>query len=267
MPRTNRRFKRRGSRRFSRRIRKRPIFRRRRGRRTGSVRRRLLWPKSQFVKLRYTDIDTPKLTFNGTTDTQPSHRYNLNSAYDPNATTGSSAIPGFSQYAAMYRFYKVMGTKITCTFFVDDPTYNEPLMVGILMRDFALGAYTVREWASMVRSNNNSIVKMLIPAYKSTKVSMYRSCGQVMGNPLEYKSSPIYGSLYNQNPSSLLCGYIFASTAKPNEVSPYPPAITVWCKTEITYYVKFWQYKYPMHDSIDLDSREPGGDPPTADTM
>lgn len=219
-----------------------------------------MWPKSQFVKLRYTDIDTPRLTFNGTSDTQPSHLYNLNSAYDVNAASGSSAMPGFSQYAAMYRFYKVMGVKIDCTFFVDDPTYNEPLMVGILMRDFYLGTYTSSEWASMVRSNPNSLTKMLIPAYKSTKCSMYRPLGQVVGNPLTYKSSPVYGALTNQNPSSLLAGYIFASTAKPRDVSPYPPSITVWCKTELTYYIKFWQYKYSTYatgETHDVEDGEP----------
>jgi len=203
-----------------------------------------MWPKRQFVKLRYVDIDTQKLTFNGTTDTQPSHLYHINSAFDPNGASASSFLNGFNQYAAMYRYYKVYGCKITCTFFVDDPTYSEPLNVGILMRDWQLGTYTPNEWASMIRGNPNSFTKLLIPAYKTTKVSMFRKMSQLLGDRLRYNSGAQYAATTNQNPSSMMYGYVFASTAKSNDVSPYPPAVTVWTKTDLTYYIKFYEYKY-----------------------
>ena len=211
-----------------------------------------MWPKRQFVKLKYVDVDTPKLTFNGTTDTQPSHSYYINSAFDPNAASGSSFLNGFSQYAAMYRYYKVYGCKISCTFFVDDPSYTEPLNVGILMRDWQLGVYTPSEWQSMVRGNPNSVTKLLIPAYKTTKVSMFRRLSTLLGDKLRYDAESIYGATTNMNPASLMYGYVFASTAKPREVSPYPPAVTVWCKTELTYYIKFYEYKYQTSTGTDV---------------
>lgn len=247
MPRTYRSSRRRSFRKFRRPIRKRSFSRRRvYGRRRTFTKKRLLWPKSQLVKLRYVDVDTPQLTFNGTSDQQPSHRYNLNSAFDPNGASSSSSIPGFASYAGMYQYYKVMGVRMDCTFFLDDPQYTEPLMVGILMRDFQLGTYTSPQWASMIRGNPNSVTKMLIPAYRTTKVSMYRKMASLLGNPLEYKTNKVYDGTYNTNPPNVLSGYVFASSAKPLG-SHYPPTGTVWCKTELTYYIKFWGYKYQTY--------------------
>lgn len=143
-----------------------------------------------------------------------------------------------------------MGCKIKCTFY--NLTVTEPLNVGILMRDLQLGPYSPKEWASMIRGNPNSATKMMIPAYKQCTVSMYRSMGTLIGNPLQYAADSLYSALTNQNPNRTMFGYVFASTSKPNDASPFPPAGKVWTKVELTYYVKFFEYKYQTSSGTEV---------------
>lgn len=166
----------------------------------------------------------------------------------------------------MYAFYKVYGCKITTTFFNDDSAYSEPLNVGIIMRAGDFGTHTDKEWLSIVRGDPNAVCKTLIPAYRTTKCSMFRRMGALYGNNSTYSIDSAYNSRTNGEPTTIFYGFVFAATAKPADVSPYPPAATIWCKTEVTYYVKFWGFKYPSSSGVtegndiqDLPWNNPGG--------
>ena len=139
----------------------------------------------------------------------------------------------------MYGRYRVLATKIKATFFIPSDTSN-PLNVGIIMSPIQLGAYTQAEWQHLIRANpNNAKNVMAVPVIKTYTVSMYKKLGNLLGDPLAWRTNANYEAPYSANPAQIMYGYVYISACD-NQV---PAALTtpVTVKTEVTMYIKFFQ--------------------------
>lgn len=231
MPRTSRRFKRRGSRRFSRRIRKRPILRRRRGRRT----KQLLWPNSQLVKFRYCDTDTPSIAIAAGTSAQKVE-YKINSMYDINSAIASTTVPGYTEYTQMYGTYRVLGVKIKTTFLTNSDV-TTPFNVGIIMHNTQLAGIGWTDWQRYLRSNRHCVTSTMT-SQKPVTLSLYRKLGTVWGDKRQYLSNDGFSGGVGANPSLLLYGYVVATLPTTSTFGANTACVH---KTEITLYTKMYR--------------------------
>lgn len=225
---------RRRSRRFSRRLKRR--ISRRRFRRVGGRRRLpLQWGNSKMVKLKYVDTDTPSFTFSGA-NSYASAAYKINSAYDVNNAIASTIMPGFGEYSQMFSQYRVMGCKIRSVFSTASTTslFN----VGIMFNN-TLGIWVPGNWKNLqesLRANPHSRSGWL-SCYRPLTISIYRPMGRLWGNTLEWKASPEFTASVATNPAKIMYGQLFVSSA--DGANPNPA--TIYHKTEVTMYIKFYR--------------------------
>lgn len=191
------------------------------------------------VKLIYHDYDTPVLQI-GTSQNVNWNTYNLNSAYDPNASFASSSIPGFNEWAGVYFRYRVTWCKITATFTqaVDNPA----LYCGIYFRPVTgeSGFSTWRDWIEIAGNPmpNRRIVLGNAQGSASTRtISVKSSLGRLIGQRLMLNADVSYSANTNANPSNILQGFVFIATMDGS--IPSTP-LNIYMNVRVTYYVTFW---------------------------
>lgn len=189
-----------------------------------------------MVKLRYVDTDTPVITFDGAGQYFRYNRYKINAAYDVNDAVLSTTMPGFNEYAPMYSAYQVIATKIRATFWVT-LSHAVPMNVGIAMVRLPLTVGTSDEANIRFRGNPNAITSMLIPGQRKT-LTLYRRIGsQLLGNATQYRGDQSYSSSTGGQPANLFYGYVAAFPVNTNVT---PPSASIYVKTEVTMYIRFF---------------------------
>lgn len=226
---------RRGPRRVGRRLGARRTLRRRIFRRRPRVGRRLstIMPSVLNTKLKY--MDYFNLATGGAAAFQTTS-FRANGAYDPVAGVGGGSCSGFSQLAAIYGKYKVIGSRIRIMAY---NTCASPIIISIFARGSsgsAPGSPTEVQQKSF-EFGRDVRAKTLVPygsgtGYPRCSLSFYRTTKSIEGNQSvtdeDYSATtgtnPLKGTYWDVNLCSL-DGAAFNTTA--NAV------------IQITYYIRF----------------------------
>lgn len=160
----------------------------------------LFRPKSVQMRLSYADNTTLRTV---STNTHLSWTYR-SSAYDPDPSLGTGAIPGFVEWAVMYNMYRVVGIGIRGT--IANP---ESSQVSILAVPYTGGLISV-----------NGLTVAQILDYEANPLAISRTLGSVNGNSTtrfnkhwtgselvgeeSYLLDDLYTSVTNTNPTKTL---------------------------------------------------------------
>lgn len=162
--------------------------------------------------------------------------FNINNAYDPNATSGTNKRPlGWTEVATFYSNYRCYGVKYKVRFI---NTYTAPLMGSVIALN-ATSAYSTPDEISAAAGARS---KLLTPAASQDRpqiIKGYVGANQVLGiSKGQYEDATFDGTTDGATtPES--AGYldivVAAVTGTPN--------ITANVLVELTYYLKFWERK------------------------
>lgn len=195
------------------------------------------------VKLRYTDVDTPSLTFTSGSTTVVYQKYNLNSPFDVNTALGSTAMPGYAEWAAIYDQYMVTYCKITATFALDNGT--PPIYVGVVFRP----VYNETNWSSWknwmeLAGNPLPHKRKLMSCAGGNKAVCTVSVGcplwRLIGNKQEYFGSGSWTQVTTANPSRIIEGFVYALSANG---ATYTSTILVPINVKVDMWIKFYNKK------------------------
>lgn len=235
MPRKTYKPRRRSTRRVRGPIRKRFVRRRFGRRRSSNITRQRGSPNSmrQFVKLTYFNKDNTAI--GGASPAGTGYKfdlYNLNSAYDVNNSLGTSAMPGFKNWAAMYQNYRVHSCKITCK--VTNPS-SLPVFVGMWVSDTyqpPSGWVELMEYSSQAGS-----VQMAMTASGGSKdqVVFKKYISMRKWATTQAFNDDNFAALISANPANRIFGQIYVASMD----SGTTPAI-VYQQLKITQYVEFF---------------------------
>lgn len=170
-------------------------------------------------------------------------QWKANSAYDVNPVIGSTSTPGFSEWAAMYYNYRVMGGKLSITILNGDSV--NPIYFGIYFTNSANGP---ANWTAAMGMRGNAYSKQVLltpnngDAKATRTLSIYCPLGKLLGEPKMYRVDDSYQSFTTGNPSVLLYMYAYVLNYNGSTVSPLLPAICP-IKTEYVMYVDFFAKK------------------------
>lgn len=240
-----------------------PTHRRRRnpGRRTYKKRinrkrrvvRRKILPKivenRRLVRLVYNDTDTPTIGLT-TAISFVDRIYRTNSAWDVNPSIGSTAMPGFSEWAKFYNQYRVFAVKVKCQF-VNNTTTPYYCMIH-LQSDAQPTSFTT--WAALRQFESNTYTKtgILTPNTAKGTLTLVSKAylPTIFGLKGQYKTDANYkgytggGADAGSNPPRLLNAYVIVSSV---DSGNFPANANLPCRTEITMFTEFY-------DRIDLNS-------------
>lgn len=195
---------------------------------------------SKTVKLRYTDVDTPTLSFQGGLTTVQWRLFRINSPFDCNPQIASVSCPGFSQHAAIYVNYLVTYVKLRCTFTlaVGSPAF----FVGCVLRPvYQEGNWsTWKQWRDLKGNPIPHMVKLTSASEggKGTVTCVVKApLWKLIGNKTEYYGSGFWKALSTGNPSTLMEGFVYALTPAGGA---YSNTYEIACQTEITMWTKFY---------------------------
>lgn len=200
----------------------------RRRRRTRRMRRTRLYrpipigiPQSQIVKLRYNDTS---LQLNPSGLTPADYVFRCNSIYDPNYTALGHQPMWHDLYSQMYRYYTVLGSKITVRF-VNDLDNN--LLVGVYKSELTSGITT----SEAITENKASRYKYLTTrsANASCTITDKFSAKRWFRAPVDTKQRTLFGN----NPDQVAYWHVWAEDSFKNDISAIAFSVT------IEYIVKF----------------------------
>jgi len=119
-------------------------------------------------------------------------RFTPTFAYDVDPTLGSTAMAGFAEYAALYRYYRVQGSKIVCHFANKDTVQNCVVYVTPVNSD--PGANYAVSVAQQYLANPNTKVGIIGPSLgRNTTVITHKT------------STAAYGGSWNHNVQDNYC--------------------------------------------------------------
>jgi len=225
--RKRRSFRRRGSRNFKRRNRS------VRRRKSGSVSTRkqpgLVAADRQLVKLRYVDTDTPVLSATGLLF--KANTYKINSPYDVNNSVGSTAMPGFNEWATLYTRYRVGFCKVTARF-VNPCTF--PIYCGLYFNASSTPGLTTWDAYRELQSQPFNRTKLCGPVGSNNMVNLKIAypIWKLLGNKQQYNSDTSYQSVTGTNP--IIIYYCNTYVLSPDGITNITASVTVQC--EVTMY-------------------------------
>lgn len=221
---------------FNRRLKKhrrRRVFRRRHMKKGDNFQRQLLIADRSFVKLRYIETTTPFMGGAAVTN-ETFFIYNLNSAFDLNASLGNTATPGFSEWGNFYKRYRVHAVKVVfeCVNANNFGTYMfvhlQPSSAPSGFGTFA----TLREF----EGNRYSKFRLLSEsgAMNKGKLTIFARLAHLFGGRITYLADNDYtgltgGTLVGSNPAIILHGYVgmLSGDGNSNMTANSPVRITI----------------------------------------
>jgi hypothetical protein len=173
----------------------------------------------QMIQLKYVDTNTMELGIAGGSAISQVNTYNLNGLFDVNTSLASTAVPGFKEWGAFYRHYRVKGVKITCDVLSETPG----AAIGIIMHAQPANAIVplftnwlaIREFESNSNTRQTTISSYDGGAAKSY-LEMYVDLSALHGNKLSYETDSVFVGdfpsigLSGSNPTSIPKLYIIA---------------------------------------------------------
>lgn len=205
-------------------------------------------PDAILTGIRYNDTNNGQFTNN--TQIFTSRRWRLNSAYDPDPGLGSGSVQGFSEYAAMYNYYRVEKVRYEATIL-----NKEPLPVQVI----------VAPTTADVGSNYSSIDELQeLPFARNGACSQaggqdrirFRGViplGKLHGNQRQYLTDPQFAAAVNANPSTMYYLNIGAVTLG-GAFTGNGLGLTL----RLTYYVKFYDRKNVFSKVRKFDEKSQG---------
>jgi hypothetical protein len=188
-----------------------------------------------FTKLSYVDVDTPSITCNSSVGFAY-NTYVVNGAYDVNSAVISTAMPGFNEWIAFYKKYRVRAVKMVTSWVAIE---TQPLYVMTYISGDA-GSINVN-WTDFreQESQNFNSTKLLTPngsnGQCTTKV--YCKLSTLVGSKLTYLTDLSYTGSITSNPAIPLYGYnVIMSPAGANFGTTFSQPV----KTKITMYIEFF---------------------------
>lgn len=194
-----------------------------------------LWPDKFLCKMKYTDTINTTMSI-GASGYMTTTIYRVNSLYDPLITSNlEQAMPGYSELAAMYSYYRVNAAKMTANVSVISGTVNPTLVSCGFSRsippfngasNYTLALQTIGNpyvtWA--LTGSNYS------PVYLENYISMKKLAGSIVTN-----TDDDYGSGAGTSPAYPLYGYV-------NLATPIMPSTAPVFNTIIE--IEFWAEWY-----------------------
>lgn len=231
MPKRNRKVKRSKAARFSRK------FGKRSRRKRAGKKIPLITPFNHFVKLRYIDTDT--MSMGTTLGTYDIKGWRMNSAYDVNQQIGSTAMPGFSEWAAFYTTYRVMAGKIKVTLV---NTTTTPVYFGMYWDP---SNTVTSSWSGVMHTKGNMGSKQVLlnvatAGGNKTTLTSFMKYSKLYGNKWSVEGSDAFGAVTSANPATTLFAGVYV--ASDDGISVLPTG-TFPLACEITLWVKFYDRK------------------------
>jgi len=181
-----------------------PAYRKRR-----SIKRRKTKSKPRTVSLGKTlpDRIRVKLTDSwagqiSTTNSDTYFEVALNGMYDPDITSTGGQPQGFDQYAAMYKYYRVIASSISIYYFNTDNAYITQIsIIPHYKRDDTIRTYTNPE--QLKHCKFKRFANESGGGGKSTgTLSHYMTVSKLVGNRLMTKNDDTFGAAVEANPGS-----------------------------------------------------------------
>lgn len=219
----------------------------------------LVTPQTHFVKLKYIDMDTTSINLVGTP--YGYQYYNINNPHDVNAATATRTMPGFSEWKAIYRRFRVMATKMKTTFY-NGVEGNWIVGMGMDKNNpdaLPWGALSVWQNLRSFEGNPNwrfSHLGWADGGRGTVTLSLYRKPWQVWGDKKEYEASGQFSANTNANTPTNMRGYITVQTMNSGNATTI-----IECKTEITMWIKFYERQNFFASLIGDSGEAEVGDP------
>lgn len=209
---------------------------------------------SKMIKLEYDDCDTPYIELPA--DHRVAyHIYNMNGAFDVNAATGSTVMPGFLQWGEFFNLYRVITAQITVNWMNtgDFPVYVGALVVDATYPDWP-GVSTDDDWKQWYTQLNSrpkgTCTRHLLTAQSGNRatfsdtltINMARFIGQE-----EYVKGDLnWQATFSANPIRKVECALYAMSANGNLL----PVTEIYHQVKVRMWVK-------MSDRVGLDSTKP----------
>lgn len=178
------------------------------------------------------------------TDTLHFYQYKLNSAWDPTTITANVGLPGFAQWSAFYKRYRVLGARYTVEFI---NTGSFPMYAGFYTKPGDTAAPTT--WLQWKATAGLPYCKqtLLSPAgttgAKQT-LSVYVNIAKFFGNKLSVMADDSFEAEVTADPVSLVNGMVYTLTGN-GVAGGLGVTSVVYTRCNITYFVK-------MYDKADI---------------
>lgn len=160
---------------------------------------KVIAPKSTYVRLTWPEST---LTRNNSTNSVMNWSYRMNSAFDPDPSFGTGAIPGFVEYANFYKLYRVHGARVRGTIQSLD---NVPSTVVVT--------------PVPTLSTNNTITVASALEYSENPYSIVRSMTGINGGPSEQRFDVTFSMTKVLGEKSWLFDPAYAATTAQNPAS------------------------------------------------
>lgn len=107
------------------------------------------------------------------------YHYSCNGIFDPNTTGGGHQPMYFDQLMVLYDHYHVIGSKLTCKFYYNNPTSTSiPVIVGTTLDDNATVAnLSITDWEEEQRSSSSMLTSQRAFASFTKKWSAKKNFG------------------------------------------------------------------------------------------
>ena len=216
-----------------------------------SIQKQLVCSDCQFVKLKYPSTFTPDITLvNGQVFiTSPLLR--LNGLFDVDAAIGNPAVPGFTQWMAFYRNYRVLGAKVDCTVIntISGTSAGNDNLRAIY---FGMAAYppgpdsfaAANSWTrhrQLIESNKYGRMLFLPSQGSDNKgmMKMYVNMDDCLGAKNQYRTDLSYAGDAGSNPANVCSLQLFAGTGD-GTVNASGNDYPIQYKLDITFYTEFF---------------------------
>nr|WAE43146.1 MAG: capsid protein [Cressdnaviricota sp.] len=230
-------------------------FRRRKSRITTMVMKKPgdYMPERFMCKLRYWD-NTTGLS-NTSTPYFANYTYKMNSAYDPDPAVGSGAIPGFTELAAFYTTYRVVGFAYKVTFNNASEQSTWPYAPYTIY----CGAYNTYNTSSVtppsaVSVNNSSVYNLCTNPYFKKKmlgvqysgkdtqtISGFVSFKKLLGLK-SYDYDPFFEGNTNGEPNNKIW-FVIGAVYNGTQTLSASNELYIPLDFTFTYYIEFYQRK------------------------
>lgn len=190
-------------------------------------------PQKVNVKLRYLEVASPN--FPGAASTFAFKEYRLNSAFDVASALGNTSTPGFAEWAAFYKFYRVNMAVMQVTFY--NPS-TSPCYVGIWAAP--LSQTNLTTWSDFMETTGNPYSKRYLLGSQGSgsdrvTLKIVAPLGRLVGNKIRYTADALYSSATTTSPTNICPGYVFVAS---NDGTSNTGVIM--CDIRITQYVTFF---------------------------
>lgn len=183
------------------------------------------FPLKTIAKLRY--CETVRL--DATTGSSASYLFRANSIFDPNFTGVGHQPYGRDTYESIYNHYRVLKSRISCTFLSNGSSSTGHLVCGVAVKDDS----TVELGFDTIRESKGAHYKMLADStQKATVTNGYNSKKAFPNNVSDLNS------IMGTNPSEIVFFQIFTTSAN-NTIDPSSVDVVV----TIDYTCMFWELK------------------------